>query len=218
LAVPDLIFSLYYIVWFGSIANQKIHPDIYQFEVLGGKSVGYSITSAYIIANVYLNAAVSYEVFLLLQNSRQVRRSDPPSIMKVSLQAAAVFCFSIIFFVIDYSFRSAATKAYDDEDYERFNNLSAIIWGIWSHVFGLLAMLPIGFLGYVCIMIWCRGYMPSMNGITARDKAMRELTSYFFRIVAVFVWCWLPTIIISDIEVPCSIACHWVFNFFAIVL
>ena len=61
--------------------------------------------------------------------------------------------------------------------------------------------MPIGFLGCMCVMIWRRGYIPSMNGISARDKSMRELSWYFFRIIAVFVGFWLPTMIVSLIGI-----------------
>ena len=43
--------------------------------------------------------------------------------------------------------------------------------------------------------------MPSMNGITAKDNAMRELAWYFLRIVVVFVGFWLPTMIVSLIGI-----------------
>jgi len=199
LAIPDLIISLYYIGRFGSVANQKIYPDTYQFHILGRYSVGISITVAYTMANLYLNAVISSEVFILLRNSRQVQRHNPPSILKVTLQAAAVYCFSIISFIVDFSIGSAASKAYNEYDYEKFNNMDEIA-EIWFSVFPLICILPIGFLGCVCIMIWWRGYMPSMNGNSVRDKAMRELTWYFFRIVAVFLGCWLPALIVVQIR------------------
>jgi len=199
LAIPDLIISLYYIGLFGSVANQKIYPVTYQFYIMSRDSVGFSITVAYTMANLYLNAVISYEVFILLRNSHKVQRHNPPSILKVTLQAAAVYCFSIILFIIDFSIGSAASKAYNEYDYEKFNNIDEIA-EIWFSVFPLIGILPIGFLGCVCIMIWWRGYMSSMNGITARDKAMRELTWYFFRIVAVFVGLWLPALIIVQIR------------------
>ena len=39
--------------------------------------------------------------------------------------------------------------------------------------------------------------MPSITGITARDKAMRELFFYFFRIFGLFLAVWVPVYVIE---------------------
>ena len=48
-------------------------------------------------ANVGMNTVIAYEVFMLVQNSNQRRRSGPPSLRKVLLQATGVYLYAIIF-------------------------------------------------------------------------------------------------------------------------
>jgi len=206
LAIPDLLMNLYLLGMYGSYANQKFNPGLCGFIIGGGSecivSDGddiriISILSGYWTANFYLNAFVAYEVLTLLRNSRQVRRSNPPSISKVTLQAAAVVSFAILVSITYYFTCSAALKAENNGDYERSSNLDLVRIIMLNVV--VLCLLPIGFFTSVCITIWRHGLMPSISGTSLRDKALRELAWYFFRIIAVFGACWIPFVIINSV-------------------
>ena len=56
---------------------------------------------------------------------------------------------------------------------------------------------PIAYVIYVVIVVWHRGYIPPMYGTTPNERAMRELSLYFLRIVGVFFGVWIPTVVFS---------------------
>ena len=64
----------------------------------------------------------------------------------------------------------------------------------WFAVHSSLTFPPFFYAIGVTIFVKCRGYMPSLNGstTTARDRAIRGLAIYFFRIVIIFVLIWIP--------------------------
>jgi len=197
LAIPDLMYNLFAIGIYGSYANQSFNPGFRTVTVSEWKTfdandlIEVIFATACTVSNLYLNAVVSYEVLILLRNSHQTRRSAPPSLLKVTLQAAAVYSFAILVSIIFCLMYIASSKAEKKGDADKFSSLAN-----GSYKFFVVSiMLPIIFVCSVCIIIWCRGYMPSMNGMSVRDRAMRELAWYFFRIIAVFFACWVPGIV-----------------------
>ena len=147
--------------------------------------------TAYTVANLYLNAVISYEVLILLRNSHQTRRSNPPSLLKVTIQATVVYLFAILASMVFYFIVFGASES--DSAISKADS-TIILFNIVVFV-----VVPFGAVGTVCTIIWWRGYLPSMNGISARDKAMRELACYFFRIIGVFIACWAQGIIIASL-------------------
>jgi len=174
LAIPDLVINICILGMYGSCVNQNFNPKFCSFLLP--------------TANLYLNAVVAYEVLILLRNSHQTRKSDPPSLLKVTIQAAVVYFFAILASMVFYFFIFVASESDSAMKYR-----SAIL------IFNLVVfvVVPFGAVGTVCAMIWWRGSLPSMNGISPKDKVMRELACYFFRIIAVFLGCWVQGIIIA---------------------
>ena len=62
----------------------------------------------------------------------------------------------------------------------------------------MMSGAPILYTCYVTFLIWLRGYIPSVNGATATDRAMRELAIYFRRIIVVFIVIWIPVGILAN--------------------
>ena len=108
----------------------------------------------------YFNCVVSYEILILLRNCHNAIRCDPPSLLKVTLQAISVYVFSIIVFIFHYFIGRAATKAeIQDDGYSSRLLLVNLIWSLLvTYVF------PILFFGHVWITVKCLGYMPSATG------------------------------------------------------
>jgi hypothetical protein len=104
----------------------------------------------------YLNCFISHEILILLRNIHQVIRCDPPSLLKVTLQATCVYLFSIFVFTIH-----CVVGGY----YYAVN----IAWSIM-----VAFLFPILFFVYVLITIKCHGYMSSVTG------RMKELVSILF--------------------------------------
>ena len=106
----------------------------------------------------------------------------------MNLQIGTAFTISTIFGIVYYFLEDANLKAGKNGDSEKSRNIS-----IFSNVYSsLVFFLPILYTVYVTILIWCRGYIPSVSGATTRDRAMRELTFYLFRVIVIFVGIWTP--------------------------
>ena len=118
----------------------------------------------------YLNCVVSYEVLILLRNSYNTTRCDPPSLVKVTLQAASVYSVAILVFIIYYFIGREQHKSYYQGDFDTYRHLIDINL-YWSLVVPYI--FPIMFFCYVWITIWCRGYMPSATG--RMKELVREL-------------------------------------------
>jgi hypothetical protein len=119
----------------------------------------------------FLNCVVAHEILILLRNIHLVIRCDPPSFLKVTLQATAVYLFSITVYFIHYFIGRAANQAYDEFMYDRY------LWLTYANLtWSLLVtyVFPILFFVYVWITIKCRGYMPSLTG------RMKELVRISF--------------------------------------
>jgi hypothetical protein len=194
LALFDFIHSLCFVVWFGSYINQKFDPGFYHdivFKTYTEDKLLHPdtlITYPYIVANVWINAIMFYQLLALLHTSQRTRRIKLPSLTRVNLQAGVVCLLSVIFGSILYFLLNAS---------ERVRALS-IIFVVFV---ALVLFLPIVYVLNVTIVIWWRGYIPSANGTSPTDKAMRELALYFFRIVAVFMGIWIPLGLVQAIAI-----------------
>ena len=143
---------------YGSYANQKYNPAFFGAIIVGDYDGGDSFEAAFILAcstaNLYLNCVVSYEMLVLLRNNNQVITHNPPSLLRVTLQAMSVYLFSIVVFIIHYFIGREVIKG-DIDDAANF---------IWSVTVTYLC--PTGYFFYIWITIKCRNYMPSVTEST----------------------------------------------------
>ena len=109
----------------------------------------------------YLNCVISYEVLTHLRNSYNTIRCDPPSLFKVTFQAALVYLFAIVVFIIHYVIGIEKQNRLEQGNFDRNEYLNNVDL-YWSLV--ITYIFPIVFFGYVWITIWCRGYMSSATG------------------------------------------------------
>lgn len=194
LAIPNLVLNLYLLGIYRSDAYQRFDPEFHgavvdDLDYNSNEISGFegAVVLGCSTANLYLNAVISYELLNLVRNAHQVGTSDQPKIFKVTLQALAVYFFSVIVFIIHFCISSAGSKAFDDMDDTsvQMNNRLQTAKKNWSLV--VTYILPIGFLSYVCIAIGINsGDMPAASG---RNK---ELAWYFFRLLVVSYLLWLP--------------------------
>ena len=126
---------------------------------------------------MYLNLIVAYELFGFLKDSHNRKRRTPPTFARVSMQALAVYALSGVVFILRYLDNS-----------NNFNEEGTI-----TFFFMVSAGIPILLLSMICFIIWYRNYMPSLGG------RMRELALFFARIVLVFIFIWIPAIILITI-------------------
>jgi len=187
LSFVDLAFLLPFLVAYWSTANQTIIPHLWTILVRpppnsdNGFPIEWITPHAYVTANLGINAIIAREIFLLLQSSHRAQRVTQPSLTKVNLQGGAVLFVAVLvqvgFFFEINGYMGAGSAAF------------LVVYLLL--IFGLLVNVI-----YASIVIKRRGYMPSVNGSSPRDMAVRGLAFYFFRITVVFLAVWLPVGII----------------------
>jgi len=266
LAIPDLLMNLSLLGLYGSYAVGYYHPGLCTFVVgdggVGGETSDYgcvvggkyfdgalfkSVLYTYYTTNIYLNCVVAYEVYTLLQDSKNFQKRRPPSTRAVTLRCMTVYAISIVFGACYHGSGIVFARASSAELARTFRIIQV---GVFNGL--LLTLCPLVFLSTICLLIWKRGLMPSaatdtgastkisrsqtsrssiilqninpttaietrFDGgslrrlsssfsfvkrdsikrdssfrLSAKNRVLRELAWYFFRIVAVFYACWFP--------------------------
>lgn len=208
LAFMDLVVALWNIVLAGGLINQKVSPYFYHMIVapLKGADLDRSPTAASIVflfpyacANMALNAIVAYELVFLIKRSQGVQRINPPSLTRVNLQAGIVLFFSLIYGFALYYIWGPMRKAYSTGNFKKAAMLQLAINIPQVVIFSI----SLAYIIYAMVWIWWHGYLKTMDSggtrTSMRDRAMRQLVLYFLRIVAVFVFAWVPAQIFNQI-------------------
>ena len=202
MAFFDFLFIVYQMVFLVRAMNQGFEYSTYgPYGPMVSTTIGlpslfswdYQFSITYVIGNVWINAIVSYQIFLLLRSSHRARRVKPLSLMRVNLECGAVYLLMTIFLIVVYFMHGGLWEALLNSGFETFTprQLAMTYLGI------TLQWVPIIFVFGITILIWWRGYIPSMNGASPRDRAMRQLAFYFLRIIAVFLLLWIPALILQ---------------------
>jgi len=173
---------------YSSYANQKYHINFEGIIILDFYEAAFegSFVVACSTANLCMNCVVLYEIRILLQRTKDVLRHRPPSLTKVTIQAAVVYTFSIIVFTIHYFITRKKTDLYSNGNYtmyKRLENVNLALAVLIPYIF------PIFFSAYICIIIWFHKLLP-VGG------RMRELALYFFRVIAVIYGIWTTGMIL----------------------
>jgi len=183
LAIPDLAYCVFRI--------RRVALHFSQGQIVG-PTVFWAMSLNLLVANIWMNAIVCFEIMSLLKRSRKGQFIEPPSLTRVNCQALAVLSLAVTSFCLVFFFWDQISKATADGDAEKSRTYNSLFLA-WSF---LVAVPPILYVIYVNILVWCcRGYMPSRNVFTSfNDKRTRILVIYFLRIVGVFFGVWIPAI------------------------
>ena len=149
------------------------------------------VANPYAAANFWINAVIFYEVVILLKASKQARRITQPSLKRVNLQGGGVILGSILHGIFYY-----------------YNLLYG--WVNPDGVGSIALYVPIVYVFGTTIFVVWRGYVPSIGtrrntatsttstgSLTPINRAIRGLAFYFLRILLVFVFLWLPGVVLG---------------------
>ena len=115
------------------------------------------------------------------------------------LKILAVDFVAILFGVIEFLIRQAALRMYYDGDDGNVEKSWKIQYAMRFAV-QIFFYIGGGYVLCVTILVWYRGYIPKASGTTSpKDKALRELSIFFFRIIGVFLGIWLPGVIMHNV-------------------
>ena len=170
LALPDLALNVYILWMYCGYANQKFDPYFSGIVIANVANTGYNFENAFIgacsTANLYYNCVVSYSVFKLLRSTSQLVRHKPPTLTRITLEAALVYGFSIIIFCTIFFLDEAAMKQVEQLNYRMNATLSKILFFV-----GLIVayIIPIGIFFSILIIIKVQHYTPALTG---REKEL----------------------------------------------
>lgn len=176
LAIPDLAYNILVITIGAKALSGRDHISCSAMN-----SVGYF----YMAANIYLNAVIAYMVHMLLRNSKQRKRTSPPSGKLISKQIAAVYSLATCFGI--WGMFSVCRGAIDYTADEHTRQIVVTLTML------ALALLPFVYLAFVCFDVW-------RNDLLPRSGRTRVLSLYFLKIVMTFILFWTPAILLLNLE------------------
>lgn len=194
LIIPDALNSL------GSVLFYTVFPT---FEVGSPTTVAwcreiYFVGYFYFYSNFLINAVVAYEIHQMVIKSHRRMRARPPSIRRVCLQCGCAYSVALlvsIWAVIDVSW-SSQTFYYDNEITCIVLPSEKVPWFVPLFIDTvLLFLVPLVYVIYVRIHIGIKGLLP-------RTGRTRVLSLYFFRILIIFIGCYLPFMLIHTVLIP----------------
>jgi len=210
LGVLDFTYAMFQVVDNSlMITNQSpILPNSPSFQDDGYNRANIP-ANIYITANMFFNCLICHQIWVLLTSSRRATRIKLPDWTSMILKILAVYFLSILSGVIELVVRKAARRMYYDGDDSNVEKS----WKIqYAMNFFMFVTLYIGICYVLCvtILVWYRGYIPKASGTTSpKDKALRELSTFFFRIIGVFLGIWLPGVIMNNVALGNDIYLLW---------
>lgn len=143
-------------------------------------------------SNMWLNAAVTHQLYAMLKSSNDVHKYKVPTIKYVTVQALAVYVTMIflgtwgLIEAQQWPHYVASTSGLACLPMEQDWKSSIFFWLVFFPLFG---GVPVAYITYVSFIIWKKKLLP--------PKGKRRLLAlYFGRIVFVFVLCWVPYMIL----------------------
>ena len=155
LSIPDFIFqilvlnrSLQIIVNHGGLDTWPffIRTHVDTPSITAKKSFTSTVILICTISTLLLKCIISFEIYILLQHSQQLRRCRPPPLRKTVYQATGVYTVAIIIGIV---------FCFVDPKTNRIKTMTTI--------YILSAILPLCYVGYICYKIWKQRLLSSAN-------------------------------------------------------
>lgn len=196
LALPDLIYAIYEVSMYGSLINQQFNSKYYPYVVLPSSSLSpnfspdWALFVTYKYSNMAINAIITYEVMTLLRDSKNGKKVKPPSLKRVNTQMAIIYFIALLYFLGFFFLQAAVGRAEQNGELEKKMDLFYVL-----SVYKLLTGFALAaYVIYLSFVVWRRNYLPPLTEMTAKQKSLRELYFYFFRIVILFIAIWVPCV------------------------
>jgi len=185
----DLVWCMYGVIVRGLYINQVYVPN--------ASATSTTMGIAYLAGNFWINAIILYEVFLLLKTSKIIQRKNPPSLTRLNLQGLAVYTVVVVYGLL------VGLYFIPKGDLVIFYVVNFVMTGP-----------PLFYVAGLPFWIWWYSYLPANTNLhdsvmrtstgkrTVRDKAIRNMALYFFRVVFVFVILFFPVSIFMFIVKP----------------
>lgn len=181
LMIPDAVYSILCgIVCMLHAINKSQVAELCNFQML---FIVWGVGS-----NMWLNAAVTHQLYNMLRDSDIRRKYKIPTTKFVTRQALVIYIFTVFLgtwgFIEAQEFPHyvASTSGLACLPVEQSWQSSIFFWLVFFPAFG---GIPITYVLYISFLIWKHKLLPPQG-------KRRLLVIYFGRIVVVFILCWVP--------------------------
>jgi len=196
MALFDGLSYSFFIVLYALTAGQKFYPGCNTALVSPPPNVdsvplGFVVLYATMVANVWINGFIIYQVLALLRASKNSRRVKQLSLTRVSLEAGSTLIIAMLSGLGLYINIVAIQNEMNDGNEARYKALTLACF-VWSNS---VVFLPISYSIYASVLVWKGGYISMITSVS--ERAHRDLAIYFFRIIMVFFGVWIPGILLA---------------------
>ena len=136
----------------------------------------HNVYAMYVAANLYTNAFLINECYLLLRDSANVRRHAPPSIRRVTNHAIIAYSMGIFAFVLE-----VIVSELNLEDNKKW----FVVYEVICYL--IFVIVPLSVLGILWFKIHQEGLVKST--ISMYQGRLKVLVTYFTRIVVTYLVC-----------------------------
>lgn len=144
----------------------------------------------YLTSIFWLNGCITNKIYVLLRDSKAGKRTQPPTIKGVSLQAAAVYLYATLLGSLNVVLGCAHIPVPVDEKGNPYSGYDAIRNGV---LFFFMAGPPMINLVYVSFRVWYDKLLP-------RTGRARFISLYFLRLISCFMFFWVPIVILANFD------------------
>jgi hypothetical protein len=157
-------------------------------------------------ANCWMNGVIVHQLHKMLRFSHIRRRYTPPTIKYVILQACAVYLYSVcIAFLGVWNIRWLPLKTSANKGFACFPmeyDLGSTLF-YWLVFVPAVLMLPALYAMWVAFDVWRKKMLPPMG-------RRRNLVIYFSRLIVVYLFMWLPFLVVCTVGNSTSVS-SWVY-------
>uniref|UniRef100_A0A7R9ZUG6 G-protein coupled receptors family 1 profile domain-containing protein n=1 Tax=Pseudo-nitzschia arenysensis TaxID=697910 RepID=A0A7R9ZUG6_9STRA len=189
LSIPDLVAYSYIVHLILTRHDADFHPKTdkdgavqWMFE---DNRFDHNVYAMCVASNLYTNAFLIHECYLLLKDSANTRRHAPPTVKRVTQQALVAYGMGIFAFVMEFFL----------SDILEGEEKNIRIWfGLYQALsFTIFVTIPLSVLLILWVTIHKEGLVRSTGSMY--DGRLKVLVSYFVRIVVSYLSLWMPATI-----------------------
>lgn len=191
LSIPDLVAYSYivHLILTRHDPNENFNPKIdkdgtvqWMFE---DNRFDHNVYAMCVAMNLYTNAFLIYECYLLLKDSANTRRHAPPTVWRVTKQAMVAYGMGIFAFVMEL---------FLSDTLEGEGRNIRIWFGLYQAIsFTIFVVIPLSALLVLWVTIHKEGLVRSTKSMY--DGRLKVLVNYFVRIVVSYLSLWMPATI-----------------------
>jgi len=139
-------------------------------------------------ANLWINAAIAHSLYTLLRNSNQRKRTQPPSVTRITIEAFAAYAFAClmgvwnIYLLSDIGWHTSFH--YWNIALNHSEQLAKFVLALGLF---LMAFFPLTYMAYIIFRV-------KKDKLLPKSERTRSIALYFLRLQVIFFSFWVPAL------------------------